>query len=619
MQHRFWAGIALAFAVLGLALAPQAGAWQAGDSEWSFEDLLERDKDYAFPSRAAQAAMEVLSDPASNADRIETALYTLGETQAAGGLPLVEPFLTRGTPAIRQAALTAWAMLAPAGAGEDPRLVSLLNDAELEVAECALFALYLNSPRQALDRIAFLIANPKQPLAPAAEHILQWHERGTVSSPGPVSRRLQLRWKSARDFGTVRGKVWSAFLLDNLGLDTRFVDRSLLFEVGSNPDPRVADHLLEWLLMHPVDMGPPMGALLGIPGALDRLVKEGMWAPRNQAQMESILNLAESRGLMRNIPETLSVLALEPKYTMRVSGWLVAANPGYGDGIEGNLISPDAATRAMAVRAAGQAAQAGWVPRLREMSRDADPYVRIEALIARVRGGDRELAWRPLRGMFLEERAQFSDAERERVLESMLAARDARVLDLAGHIRAELEPGLERDCLSTILLLGGRSPSSDGIRARLTRSLDSGFWSLKMIEALGKSHLHEDRLFLEGAFPNTNSYAINLALANSLLAHSSEKIIPLLKITVWQGDFNRSSLAAILVAERYGPLRLMQWLERPPEGVGPADLRRVGFTVGSLGGKEALDLLSKHLGAAAGAERPELQGALLGVLSARTY
>ncbi|MFT4647507.1 MAG: hypothetical protein ACI9X4_000720 [Glaciecola sp.] len=586
---------------------------------WSFDALLERDKDFSFPPRAGQTAHEALRSENLTASRRAAALYTVGETGTSSARSFVEISMGKGTVEVRSAAVMAWGQLGSLMDGEDPFLVEALGDRNLAVAEGALFALYMSTPDRALDRLAFLVANPKERLAPAAEHILQWHERGTCSLPGPVSRRLELRWKAARSFGTVRGQVWTAHLVEDLTEEPTFIDRSLLIEAGTLLDPRVPDHLLEWLLLHPSAEAPAIAVMLGMPSAMDRLVEQGTWVPQTDAQFSAILDVAEARGMQRLIPGTLARLALQPKYTLRVAGWLVAVDSHYEDGIEGNLLSPVASTRAQAVRAAGQAGLAVWVTRLRDMSRDPAVEVRLEALVARVREGDRELAWRPLRGVFIDERDDYTDGDRDMALKIMLAAHNTRVLDLVNHIRVDLEPGLERDKLTTILLLGGLNPNSAGIRKRLHGSIAPNFWEIKMIEALGKSHLTEDRHFLEKAFPDPGSYEVNLALASALLAHRSEEVVPLLKYAVWNGDFNQSSLAAFLVADRYGALRLMQWLERPPVGARTEDLRRLGFTVGSLGGKEALDLLARHLGSAAGEERPELQGALLGVLSARTY
>ncbi|MDF1838561.1 MAG: hypothetical protein P1V35_11890, partial [Planctomycetota bacterium] len=232
-----------------------AGPVQEGEGKaqaidpWSFEALLERDKDYSFPPRAGQTAHEALRAGNLTSTRRAAALYTIGETRTSSARSQVELWMGQGTVEERCAAVTAWGQLGSLLDGEDPFLVEALGDKEIIVAEAALFSLYLNTPGHALDRLAFLVANPDQPLAHAAEHILQWHERGTCNTPGPVSRRLALRWQAARVFGTVRGQVWTAHLIEDLAKDSKFVDRSLLIEAGTLLDPRVPDHLLEWLLL----------------------------------------------------------------------------------------------------------------------------------------------------------------------------------------------------------------------------------------------------------------------------------------------------------------------------------------------------------------------------------
>lgn len=588
-------------------------------ADWSFAQMLEEDKDYAFPGRAGQLASEALRSGSLSHARRAAALYTLGETRTSSARSLVEPWLNSGTVEERCAAIAAWGELGVLPEGEDPILAQALTDPSLSVAESALLAMYLSTPKLAMERLAFLVASPEQPLASAAGHILQWHERGICSAPGAVTRRLELRWQAARMFGTVRGQTWTASLVEELSKDLFFIDRSLLIEAGTLADPRVPDHLLEWLLLNPGEEAPALAMMLNMPAAMEELVKQGIWTPLNDAQNNAILDVAESRGLLRLIPETLGQLALQPKYTQRIAGWLVGVDSAYGDAIEGNLLSSVTSVRAQAARSAGQAGRTEWVLRLRDLSLDSEISVRIEALVARVREGDKELAWRPLRSLFIDQREQFSDADRDLALRSMLAAHNGRVLDLVHHIRAGLGDGPERAKFTAILLLGGRNPDSTGIRDTFSTSIGHDFWSMRMLEALGRSGLSDDRKLLERAFPDPTSYAVNLVLSSALLAHLSEEIVPLLKHAVWNGDFNQSCLAAILVADRYGPLRLMQWLERPPVGAHVEDLRRVGFMVGSLGGKEAIDLLTKNLGATAGADRPELQGALLGALSARTY
>ncbi|HPF13321.1 MAG TPA: hypothetical protein PLJ12_03570 [Planctomycetota bacterium] len=585
---------------------------------FDFQKLLERDRGVSFPPRAGATAVESLQSEGLTPSMRAAALFTLGETQTSSARSLVEPWLKRGSVQERCAAVLAWGQMGTFLDGEDPFLVDLLGDSQRPVAEAALFALYMHTPALVLDRLAFLVARPDEPLFQAAEHILEWHERGTCSRPGPVSYRLELRWQAARAFGTVDGLLWSAHLVDRLAEDPEYLDAVLLPAVGDLLDPRVKDYVAELLLREPAAEGPPLAAILCMPAELDRMIESGYWLPATLEQQTKMLDLAEKRGLSRFLPNFLARTAMQPSLTLRAAGWLSSIDSRYQDVIEENMRSPEPRLRSLGAKAAGQAALPEWVVRLRDLSRDPDPGVRVEAMVARLQSGD-DKAEGPIRGYFFEDRAETPDAVRYLALTLMLEARSARVLDLVASMHRDMAPGFEKASMAAILLQGGRPVATDSIRGYLQAGISGEFWHLRMIEALGYSALDADRRFLEDAFPQQGDQSINVALAKSLLQLRSEDVLPIIKYAIWNGDMNRSFLAGALLAQRYGDLRLMQWVERPPEGATTEDLRRVGFIIGSLGGIEAVEILARHLNAVVGADRPELQGAMLGVLSSRTY
>ncbi len=604
------------------ASSPSAAAQPAQESEegqpFDFDALLARDQEASFPPTAGGAALDRLQSEALSPSIRAAALITLGETLTSSGRSQCEAWMRKGTTEERCAAVFAWGKMGGFLGGEDPVLVEMLSDSNLRVAEAALFALYVHKPKPALDRLAYLVARPDEPLFQAAEHVLEWHERGTCSRPGPVSHYLNLRWQAARTFGTVYGQLWSAHLVELLGEDLAFLDAVLLPVAGEMIDPRVQDILFELLLRYPNEDGPAVAALIHMPALVDRLVEGGLWIPGTESQRQELLEVAEARGLARFLPNLLSRLALEPDYTLRVSGWLVSRDARYQEVIDENLRSPEPSFRAVAARAAGQASLSEWVIRLRDLSRDPNPTVRLEALIARVRAGD-EKAHAPLHGYFHANRAEITDGVRDRAMRLMLTAYNGRVLDLVETIYRDLLPGFEKTCLAAVLVQGGRPADSQLIRDYLDFGITPAFWHLQMIQALGASRLSTDQRYLEDAFPQQGAFEVNAALARALLSKGSEDVLPLLKIALWQGDWNRSFLAGLLLSSKYGQLRLMQWLERPPEDAAEQDLRRVGFIVGSLGGIEAVETLKRHLRASVGVDRPELQGALLGALTSRTY
>ena len=589
-----------------------------GQEPFDFEKLLARDREVSFPPTAGQAALDRLRADALSPAIRAAALTTLGETETSSGRTLVERWMKSGSEEERCAAVFAWGKMGGFLGGEDPFLVDLLNDANLRVAESALFALYMHKPKPVLERLAFLVARPNEALFDAAEHILQWHERGTCTGPGPVAHYLNLRWQAGRTFGTVYGQLWSAHLVEQLAEDREFLDACVLPEASQMIDARVQDHLYELLLRFPHETRPALAMLSNMPELLDRLVEGGLWLPTTDDQRAALLQQTETQGTARFVPNMLSRMALHPDYTLRVAGWLVPRDDRFRQVIQDHLRSVDPVQRALAARSAGHAGLQYWVARLRDMSRDPHPAVQLEALIARVRSGD-EKARGPLAGFFGEDRDQVTDGVRDRAMRLMRSASNDRVLDLALMIYAGLPAGYEKACIASILLQGGRSADSGLIREFLDRGIRLEYWHLEMLAALGDSPLEEDREFLERAFPQQGAFEVNAQLARSLLRHGSEDVIPLLKSAIWTGDWNRSTLAAIILKSQFGELRLMQWVERPPEGAQTQDLRRVGFIIGSLGGLDAVETLQRHLRVSSGSDRPALQGAVLGALSGRTY
>jgi len=92
----------------------------------------------------------------------------------------------------------------------------------------------------------------------------------------------------------------------------------------------------------------------------------------------------------------------------------------------------------------------------------------------------------------------------------------------------------------------------------------------------------------------------------------------LLSAAVFGENWHFGVLAAAVVEEHYGQNALMLWALQPPDGTGPGAMRRLGFAIGEIGQLDALEELTRRLGHGS-ADRPVLQGALLGALSARTH
>jgi hypothetical protein len=84
---------------------------------------------------------------------------------------------------------------------------------------------------------------------------------------------------------------------------------------------------------------------------------------------------------------------------------------------------------------------------------------------------------------------------------------------------------------------------------------------------------------------------------------------------MWNSGFDQGVLAGMLLHEGAGLRGLIDEIEHPPSSARDVDLRRAGFALGEWGGIEALDALLAQLGSKGS---PAVQGALLGVLGART-
>jgi hypothetical protein len=85
---------------------------------------------------------------------------------------------------------------------------------------------------------------------------------------------------------------------------------------------------------------------------------------------------------------------------------------------------------------------------------------------------------------------------------------------------------------------------------------------------------------------------------------------------LWRGSHDISLLAAAQLVEVYGMHFLLDEVAAAPRDADDADLRRVGFAIGTWGGIDAVEQLSRARRNNTG--DPALQGAVLGALGART-
>jgi hypothetical protein len=136
------------------------------------------------------------------------------------------------------------------------------------------------------------------------------------------------------------------------------------------------------------------------------------------------------------------------------------------------------------------------------------------------------------------------------------------------------------------------------------------------VRALARKPVEQDRAILVELFPQPGEEELNRYLAVGLARLADPKVRPVLRSAFWGPSFDTAVLAGTLLAEELGLRGIVEDIRNPPAGTTPEKLRRAGFAIGEWGGIKAMNRLADLSGASAA--RPEVQGALLGVLGTRT-
>ena len=172
----------------------------------------------------------------------------------------------------------------------------------------------------------------------------------------------------------------------------------------------------------------------------------------------------------------------------------------------------------------------------------------------------------------------------------------------------------ERVLCQVALSLQGRLQPRGALREMLkSPGLGVGLQEL-LVRALGRNPDFEDLAVLRAVFPVEDAYELNVALAEALVVNRDAGALNLLRQALWRGPWNRSVLAAGLLARHGGIQVLHDEIASPPERSTAQDLRRVGFALGEWGGLSEVDVLARRRRSG----DPALQGAFLGALATRT-
>ena len=505
-------------------------------------------------------------------------------------------------------------------------LMNLLADPEPELAECALYALLLTRPEAGYARAAAYIASPDHPLHSVAQPLVDWVAGRKSLAATPALRMLTLRWEAARSFGTVDGVSWHMLQIQRLGENEFLLERLILTRAAELGSSVVRDYLLEMLLEGEPRPIAVRAAVIAMPAELDELIASGLWAPRSPEEWEALVDEAEVRGLFGSLPRALERAAQVESLLARVAPYLASNDERFFDTVDGLLSSRDAARRAQSAYAIGEARLTRFLPQLVRLKDDKNVAVRAAVSIARARLGDLDVL-AELAAVFIDDRhaRRASSREREFLLEAMYKTRRHGITQLlleslSGRMRdsTELAERQERASMLAILRISGRTVDTSKLLEFFGDRSFPKNQQVWLLEALGEMPNATVQKRLEAAFPLDGGWRSNLPLVRALIGIGSESAAPLLQSAVWHGPTPRSVLASAVVEKEYGLERLMYWISKPPASATSSDLRRVGYAVGLLGRLTAVDKLQRQLGVIAGAERPALQGALLGALTSRT-
>tara|TARA_R110002072_G_scaffold24526_2_gene83312 strand:- start:8890 stop:10791 length:1902 start_codon:yes stop_codon:yes gene_type:complete len=585
----------------------------------SWDDLLRRDERVGFTARTADLARAVLEREVHSPAEYKAALMAAAESNAVHLRHHLEAAATVEDIGIRRAALVALGEYRSRVGQSEPTLHAGLEDPR--AAGCALFALFRVDVATAA-RIARGLKGTDKPGTYFAERVEFWD--GVAPGPDctPARIRLELRWDAARRFGTVDGRAWSRILIEELSRDQVFLEHFVFMQAAQLGGPVVRDHLATLLVEEPSRV-VVQACVRSMHAELDQILGSGAWAPEDEGLWFTLVNEAIRTGAARDMPHAMRLAGSREDLQPLVLPFLAKHDEEILEKVLLDMESPKTNRRRMTVRGVGAAALVPAVRKLYAMEEDSNPAVRAEAWVVRCRLGDGE-AFAHVREMLTRSLGSEPDPE---VLRERQLVQQALMFHSAGRLvqklmldlvdRMPLDDERLPYFLAALRIEGHAVDAGLVIQTIARRDVLEGQDEI-LIRAIGHVPGSVALAHLTERFPNGGSTIIDLELAHALAGVSSPEIQTLLSAAVFGENWHFGVLAAAVVEEHYGRNALMLWALQPPEGTGPGALRRLGFAIGEIGQLDALEELTRRLGHG-GADRPVLQGALLGALSGRSH
>ncbi len=611
-----------------------------------------------FTERTRQAARTATSDPRTVGVSRACAYFALGSVQSVAFRPTLKMEAREGPGIERRAAVLALGELGDSLNNGVELLIELLEDPDPTIVNDALLALARSRLVSAETQLGRMAADPSQPLAVRAQQALSF-----VRSPSQpsdfesASMLLSLRYESAKRFGTLNGRPWSQQRIEELKQDESFLDEVVLMAAAEISRAGIKDHLME-IVIEPGRTLRWRAAAMALPLEVERMIASGLGGPTREAGWAQLVDGAVESGWASSMPETLTRALGLRSLAPTAAAQLVHRQPELDEKLRAAFKSPRRELRVRAAEAVGRLSLTGYLLDLRELSgetlpgRNSGMQVAAASWVARLRLGDVS-AGEPMTEILADRVGAYSEFDRTIVLDALergyrseaivkfllRVAREAR-----GTVQAEIQALLARSGHGspwdgstgewvvmtdeqTALYLGPSwdrskdrwSGTGAGLRAAYGEADRGSSTASRLLRGIAHLPGAADLEFLAREFPLDENREGNILLARTLIENGHARVDPILQAAVWNGPWHRSVLAAALVVEYRGVDLLMHWVSKPPPAARSADMRRVGFAIGEWGGLEAIDVLRQVLGAAAGAERPALQGALLGALTTRTH
>ncbi|MDF1799879.1 MAG: HEAT repeat domain-containing protein [Planctomycetota bacterium] len=570
--------------------------------------LVARDAKLSFHPRLAMEAQALLEDGEPDVLQSAVALVALGASGMTAELDRLRSGLASPEPLVRRASVVALGELGPVGA---PILIGLLDDEEL--GHLARLALLRTGAQEGRVTLLERFKSRGEAAVPALIEFVD-HPNNFTEIPRDAQVIYDLRFLAARSFGLVDGQRWAVHLTQALAADPAFLDLVVFLAAADTREPAVRDLVLERLVE---EGGVPAlrAAVRTMMPELRALLANGLYAPADDVEWRVLLEELERRGLeVEDLPLLQAALA-RPEHELTALRLIVELGESdeataAAETLRDHLSSDQASVRAAACRGLAATNNAEWTSELERMSDDPSTTVRAMALVGRARLGSGP-ALSDLRALAQD---PTQTPMRTDVVAALFTQTDSPLLIPIFRMARETAIGNERLSIQLALRLNGDLVSGRELVDVLGQpsGVDGRTW---LLTSLAANHNRQELPLFEQLFPSERHPAINAPLATALARGGTPEGMQLLRMALWRGPFDRSQLAAAALVKHAGVGVLVAELESAPSGVTSDAFRRVGYSIGMLGGLDALDQLQRRRGPADAA----LQGAYLGALASRTF